>query len=44
MEIAENTSSSGELLHENCGNVFFITSVNFGRCYGNQGLAEVVEK
>ena len=38
------TWSPGELLLENCQNVFLKTCVNFGRCYGNQEWAEAVEK
>ena len=45
MEIEKNTSSSGKLLQENCGKVFFKkTCVNFELCYGNPRWAEVVEK
>ena len=40
----QKTSSSGERLHENCRNEFSKTCINFGRCYGNQGWAEAVEK
>ena len=39
----EQTSSSGDLLHEKTEMCFFKTFVNFGCCYGNQGLANVVE-
>ena len=38
------TSSSDEVLHENGRNVFLKTCINFGRCYGNKGWAEVVQK
>ena len=34
---SKQTSSSVDLLHENCRNVFSKTCVNFGRCYGNKG-------
>ena len=33
-------STSGELVHETCRNVFVKMSVNCERCYGNKGLTE----
>ena len=30
-------------MHEKCRNVLSKSCINFGRCYGNQGWAEVVE-
>ena len=38
------TSRSGELLHETAKMCFSKKCVNFGRCYGNHGLAEAFEK